>query len=295
MQDRWKALLALALLPALAGCLRTTRSVMKTHAPEQVLTSSLDQIVKSTTDRYDSIKTLKASVVMQASTGGGKEGKVVDYTSFNGYILIRQPNDFHFLGLLPAVHTRMVDMVSNGQTFTLAIPPKSRAIIGSNAVTTPSSNPLENLRPAMFVDSLLIRSAKPDELVSLVSDERIYQPDSSKKSLLDEPVYELGIFQHVTDSQELKAQRVIHIGRSTLKPFQQDMYDERGQLVTVANYEEYKLFGDTTFPSKITIRRPLDQITLHITITELSVNQPLEDDQFVAPRIPASYQVQHLP
>jgi len=268
---------------------------MKTHAPEQVLTSSLDQIVKSTTDRYDSIKTLKASVVMQASTGGGKEGKVVDYTSFNGYILIRQPNDFHFLGLLPAVHTRMVDMVSNGQTFTLAIPPKSRAIIGSNAVTTPSSNPLENLRPAMFVDSLLIRSAKPDELVSLVSDERIYQPDSSKKSLLDEPVYELGIFQHVTDSQELKAQRVIHIGRSTLKPFQQDMYDERGQLVTVANYEEYKLFGDTTFPSKITIRRPLDQITLHITITELSVNQPLEDDQFVAPRIPASYQVQHLP
>ena len=132
---------------------------MKTHPPQQVLTSSLDQVIKSTADRYNSIKTLKASVEMQASTGGGKQGKVVDYTSFNGYILIRQPNDFHFLGLLPAIHTRMIDMVTNGETFTLVIPPKSRAITGSNTVTTPSKNPLENLRPDMFTDSLLIQSA----------------------------------------------------------------------------------------------------------------------------------------
>jgi outer membrane lipoprotein-sorting protein len=285
----------LALLPALTGCLRTTRSVMKAHTPDQVLTASLDQVVKSTTDRYDGIKTLKASVEMQASTGGGKQGKVVDYTSFNGYILIRQPNDFHFLGLLPAIHTRMIDMVTDGKTFTMVIPPKSRAVTGSNTITTPSKNSLENLRPDMFTDSLLIRSAKPEELVSMTSDDRIYQPDPTKKYIVDEPEYELGIYRHVENSQELKTQRVIHIGRSTLLPYQQDVYDEKGQLVTVANYSEYKLFGDTTFPSKITIRRPLDEITLNMTITELSVNQPLEDDQFEAPKIPASYSVERLP
>ncbi|SDF86392.1 Outer membrane lipoprotein-sorting protein [Terriglobus roseus] len=292
---RRNSILLLALLPALGGCLRTTRSVMKTHPPDQVLTSSLDQVVKSTSDRYNSIKTLKASVEMQASTGGGKQGKVVDYTSFNGYILIRKPGDFHFLGLLPAIHTRMIDMVTNGQTFTLVIPPKSRAVTGSNTITTPSKNPLENLRPDMFTDSLLIQSAKPEELVSMTSDDRIYQPDPTKKYIVDEPEYEFGIYRPVQNSQELKTQRVIHIGRSTLLPYQQDIYDEKGQLVTVANYSDYKMFGDTTFASKITIRRPLDEITLNMTITELSVNQPLEDDQFEAPKIPASYSVERLP
>ncbi|MEG9431055.1 outer membrane lipoprotein-sorting protein [Terriglobus sp. ADX1] len=292
---RRNSLLLLALLPALGGCLRTTRSVMKTHPPEQVLSSSLDHIVKSTADRYDSIKTLKASVEMQASTGGGKQGKVVDYTSFNGYILIRKPGDFHFLGLLPAIHTRMVDMVTNGQTFTLVIPPKSRAVTGSNTITTPSKNALENLRPDMFTDSLLIQSAKPGELVSMTSDDRIYQPDPTKKYIVDEPEYEFGIYRPVQNSQELKTQRVIHIGRSTLLPYQQDIYDEKGQLVTVANYSDYKMFGETTFPAKITIRRPQDEITLNMTITELSVNQPLEDDQFEAPKIPANYSVERLP
>lgn len=292
---RRNSILLLALLPALGGCLRTTRSVMKTHPPDQVLSASLDQVVKSTADRYNYIKTLKASVEMQASTGGGRQGKVVDYTSFNGYILIRQPNDFHFLGLLPAIHTRMVDMVTDGKTFTLVIPPKSRAVTGSNTVTTPSKNALENLRPDMFTDSLLIQSAKPNELVSMTSDDRIYQPDPTKKYIVDEPEYEFGIYRPVQNSQELKTQRVIHIGRSTLLPYQQDIYDEKGQLVTVANYSDYKMFGDTTFPSKITIRRPLDSITLNMTITELSVNQPLEDDQFEAPKIPASYSVERLP
>lgn len=292
---RRNSLLLLALLPALGGCLRTTRSVMKTHPPDQVLSASLDQVVKSTADRYNHVKTLKASVEMQASTGGGKQGKVVDYTSFNGYILIRQPGDFHFLGLLPAIHTRMIDMVTDGKTFTMVIPPKSRAVTGSNTVTTPSKNALENLRPDMFTDSLLIQSAKPDELVSMTSDDRIYQPDPTKKYIVDEPEYEFGIYRPVQNSQELKTQRVIHIGRSTLLPYQQDIYDEKGQLVTVANYSEYKMFGDTTFASKITIRRPLDEITLNMTITELSVNQPLEDDQFEAPKIPTSYSVEHLP
>lgn len=290
-----KSLLVFAALPALTGCLRTTRSVMQTHAPARIMTSSLDSLVKTTTERYDYIKTLKASVEMQASTGGGKQGKVVDYTAFNGYILVRQPGDFHFLGLLPAIHTRMIDMVTNGDTFTMVIPPKSRAVTGSNAVTTPSANALENLRPGIFTDSLIIRSAKPDEKISMVSDERIYQPDPTKKYIVNEPEYDLAIFKPVENSQELKTQRVIHVGRSTLLPYQLDIYDEKGQLVTVANYEDYKLFGDVTFPSKITIRRPLDEVTLHMTITQLSVNTPLDDDQFEVPKIPATYTVQHLP
>lgn len=293
--DRRRALGLLCLMPALTGCLSTTRSVMQTHPPAQVLSSSLEALVKDTTTRYDAIHRLNAKVEVTTSTGGGKQGKVVDYTSFSAYILLRKPDDLHFIGFLPVVGSKMIDMVTNGQNFTIVVPPKSRAITGSNNISTPSSNPLENLRPGVFTDSLLIRSAGNDELVSLTSDDRIYQPDPTRKYVVDEPEYDIGIYRTVADSNELKTQRVIHVGRATLLPYQQDIYDDKGRLVTVATYENYKMFGQTAFPSRITIRRPLDQLSLTLNITQLAVNQELDDDQFETPKIPASYQVQHLP
>ncbi len=153
--NRWKALGTLCLLPALTGCFSTTRSVMRTHPPSQVMSSTLEALVKNTTERDEAIHTLNAKVEVTASTGGGKQGKVVDYVSFSAYILLRKKNDLHFIGFLPVVGSKMLDMVTNGQTFTIVIPPKSRVITGSNDISTPSSNPLENLRPSVFTDSLL--------------------------------------------------------------------------------------------------------------------------------------------
>ncbi len=268
---------------------------MQTHPPPQVLSSSLQTLVAQATGRYNSIDTLNARVDVAASTGGGKQGKVVEYTSFTGYVLLRKSGDLRFVGLAPVVGSKLMDMVTDGKMFTIVIPPKSRAITGSNSITVPSSNPLENLRPSLFSEAFLIRSAGPQELVSMTSDDRIYQPDPARKYVVDEPEYDLGIYRLVADSGVLKTQRVIHIGRATLLPFQQDIYDEQGQLVTVVNYDDYKLFGKTTFPSRVTIQRPIDQLKLVLTVTQLALNQALEDDQFETPKIPASYQLQKLP
>lgn len=289
------AVALLCLLPALSGCLSTTRSVMQTHPPEHVLSSSLQMLVAATAGRYNAIDTLNAKVEVAASTGGGKQGKVVEYTTFTGYVLLRKAGDLRFVGLAPVVGSKLLDMVTDGKVFTIVIPPKSRAITGSNEISAPSSNPLENLRPTLFSEAFLIPSAAPDEMVSLVSDDRIYQPDRARKYVVDEPEYDIGIYRVVANSNELKTQRVIHIGRSTLLPYQQDIYDEKGQLVTVVDYADYKPFGKLTFPSRITIHRPLDQLNLVLTLTQLTVNQTLEDDQFEPPHIPTSYQVQRLP
>lgn len=267
---------------------------MKTHPPAQILDASLDQLVRSTTQRFEHVTSLKASISISVSKGGGKEGTVTDYAAFPGYLLLRKPGDLRVLLFTPIGHVQAVDMVTDGKTFTMHIPPRNKAITGSNAVSTPSSNSLENLRPAVFFDSFLIRSAKADELVSVTSDDRIYQPDPTKKYVEDEPEYDLGIFRQVSGSQELKVQRVVHIGRATLLPYQQDTYDEKGQLVTVANYENYQKFGDELFPSVITINRPIDQLRLKLVISKLSVNQEMENDQFEL-KIPKDTQVQKLP
>ncbi len=267
---------------------------MLTHPPSQVLNASLDQLVQSTTQRFDHVNTLKASISIAVSKGGGKEGTVTDYAAFPGYLLLRKPGDLRVLLFTPIGHVQAVDMVTDGTTFTMHIPPRNKAITGSNAISEPSSNSLENLRPAVFFDSFLIRSARPDELVSVTSDDRIYQPDPTKKYVEDEPEYDLGIYRQVAGSQELKPQRLVHIGRATLMPYQQDTYDEKGQLVTVANYENYQKFGDELFPSIITIDRPLDHLRMKLVITKLLVNQSLENDQFEL-KIPKDTQVQKLP
>lgn len=267
---------------------------MLTHPPSQVLTASPTDLVQATTTRFDHVTSLKASIEIAVSTGGGKEGKVVDYSSFPGYLLLRKPGDLRVLLFTPVGHIQAVDMVTDGKTFTVHIPTKNRAITGSNTVTTPSANALENLRPEVFFDSLLIRSAGPDELVSVTSDERIYQPDPARKYVVDEPEYDLSIFQQVAGRHELKVQHVVHIGRSNLLPYQQDIYDDQGRLVTVAAYENYQKFGDDLFPSLITIQRPLDQLRMKLTITKLAVNEKVEDDQFEL-KLPATTQVQKLP
>ncbi len=267
---------------------------MQTHAPDKVLSASFSDLVQSANSRYDHIDSMNASIEIQVSTGGGKNGKVVDYSAFPGYLLLRKPGDLRVLLFTPVGHVQAIDMVTNGTTFTMHIPYQKRAITGSNAITTPSDKPLENLRPELFYDSLLIRGPRAEDLVALTSDERIYQPDPTRKYVVDEPEYDLGIFRRASAGLELKTQRVVHIGRSTLLPYQQDTYDEKGQLVTVAIYDNYQKFGDELFPSTITIQRPLDQLQLKMTITKLAMNPKLEDDQFEL-KLPANTQVQKLP
>ena len=45
----------------------------------------------------------------------------------------------------------------------------------------------------------------------------------------------------------LQAQRVMHISRVTMLPYQQDIYDDNGQVVTQATYENYQKYGGSSF------------------------------------------------
>ncbi|WP_263411113.1 LolA-like protein [Terriglobus tenax] len=277
-----------------SGCFRHTYRVQKAAPVANVKTATLDELVGQIQGRFDSVKTMNASVEIVASTGGAKQGKVTVYTAFSGYILLRKPEDLRVLLLLPVVHTRAIDMVTDGTTFKMLIPPKNRAITGSNELATPSKNPLENLRPAVFYDSLMIKGVQPKELVALTSDERVYQPDPKKKDIVSEPDYDVSLYTQKNGGAELETRRVIHIGRSTMLPYAQDIYDNEGRVVTRATYENYQKFGDIDFPTKVTIDRPLDELKIEMTLTKVAPNQEMENDQFEL-TIPANAQVQKLP
>ena len=267
-----------------------------THQPDVILEATAEELVQKMTDRFDAIQSMTASVEIEASVGGGRDGEIKEYTSVPGHILLRKPGDLRVLLTVPYVGTQLLDMVSDGDNFKMFIrQPRNRAIVGANKVTNPSKNALENLRPFIFFDAMLVHGVGKNALIGMTSDDRVYQPDPKKKDMIEEPDYDLHTYLLQEGTRKLKPLRVIHFGRATLLPYEQDIYDpETGQLVTEAFYDKYQKFGDVLFPSVVTIKRPLDQLSLKVTITNLIVNQPMDDDQFQL-TIPASVPVQKLP
>jgi outer membrane lipoprotein-sorting protein len=290
--------LLLPLLAGMSGCLYHTRKLEAPTAPSTVLNADASQLVEKVNQAYDAVHSMSATVDMQASVGGSRKGEVTDYTSFRGFILLRKPEMLRVLGLLPIVRTPAFDLVSDGDSFKLLIPPKDKAVVGKNSITTKSPNPLMNFRPSLFFDSMLIREIGPQDEVILTTDSTLTQ-DAKTKKWFEQRDYLLSIVQPkastkgTTQVRELIPKRVIRFSRADLQPIEQDVYDQDGTIETQTLYGPPQTFGDVRFPGMVTIKRPLEEYQIVMTIQKLILNQPLGDDQFEL-KIPDGVQIQRL-
>ncbi len=297
MRRDWLKLLAL-LVPVLTGCLSHTHTLQQPKLAGVVLDAEAPQLVEAVNLRFEQVTSLSATVDFAASVGGAHKGKQTDYTSIHGYIRMRKPEMLRVLGYLPVVRLRAFDLASDGKTFTLLIPP-SRAIQGSNSVSTPAANPMENLRPNIFLDSILIHSISPDTIVSLTNSSQI-KLDTKTKQLIEQPQYDLTVLKAGERRsspglpQLVTPLRVIHFSRVNLLPIGQDIYNAAGDLETQVVYGPYQDFNGTQFPATVTINRLLDEFRITLTVEKLTLNQPLADDQFEL-KVPEGYKVQKLP
>ncbi len=287
------SLALLLLLPLLNGCLWHTRRVAQAKMPANVLTAPPEQLVEEINKQYDAIDTLSATVTFTATEGGTLKGKQTTITPFSGYIRLRKPESLRVIGFLPVVHTRAFDMASDGNTFKLLIPPKNKVVVGTNAITKPSPNALENMRPFIFFDSLLIQKIGPEDLLLVTTDSPTVMNPRTRK-LEFQPEYLLTVLTRQGGSSVLLAKRVIHFSRLTLRPIEEDIYSADGQVQTQAIYGPRQTFGDVQFPGSVTIKWPLQEQQILITIEKLTLNEPLDDATFQL-EIPQGTPVQKLP
>jgi outer membrane lipoprotein-sorting protein len=279
-------------LPALNGCLWHTRKVPQAKMPESVQSAAPAQLVQIINKRYDSINSLRATVTFTATEGGTLKGSEKTITAFPGYILLRKPESLRVLGYLPYVHTLAFDMASDGNTFRLVIPPRSKAFEGPNTITEVSANAFENMRPYMFVDSMVIPKIGPEDLLLVTTDSPTGVNPKTRK-LEFQPEYLLTVLNREGGGNMLMARRVIHFSRLDLRPIEEDIYGPDGQVQTQAIYGALQTFGPEQFPGTVTIKWPLQEQQILVTIQVLHVNQPLEDSQFQM-EIPKGMQVQQL-
>jgi hypothetical protein len=268
----------LGMMPALTGCLVHKHTVLKTHLPDVVLNATLDDLLARITARYNDLNSMVLPVQISTMTGGSMQGVVKESISFKGYIIIEKPEMIHVLLQVPLLGSRALDMVSDGKNFKMLVPPQHCAIVGSD-VSLPSQKGLYSLRPAVILDSVLIRSREDDQVVSMTQDSRVVANPEKRKDYIQEPDYDIE-FLSQPDGTVAHTLRVLHISRVNLLPYRQDIYNAEGKVATQAVYTNYETFGDIQFPTKIVIQRPLDELGLTIVVTKPSLNQKLQPDQF---------------
>jgi hypothetical protein len=274
----------------ISGCLFRTRKLDRQFSNAPLKSATQAQLIEYINSQATATQSLQATVDIDTSSEDPQNGRVTDYKEIRGYVLARKPAMLRMKGLLPLVRNTAFDMVSDGQDFKLWIPPKNKFVLGKNSDDNyrPDKR-LENLRPQHIYDALLLREVGSDEIAVL---ENGYEAVlDAKKHRVDQPDYEMAVIRKGSNGWFLS--RKIQFSRSDLLPHRQQIYDQQGNVVTDAHYQNYKEYSGTAFPSTIEIERPREGYDITLSILKLEVNHPLTDDQFALEQPPGA-EVVHL-
>ena len=281
-------LLATAIIP-LSGCLFRTRKVDRHVSTTPLKTATQQELIEYINTQAAKLQSMQATVDINTSVANQKKGEVTDYQEIRGYVLARKPAMLRMKGLFPVVRNTAFDMVSDGREFKLWIPPKNKFVVGTNSEEPQPGKRLENLRPQHIYDALLLREIAADEIAVL---ENGYETVlDEKKHRVDQPDYELAVIRRGPNGWSLS--RKISFSRTDLRPHRQMIYDQQGNVVTDARYDQYKDYEGVEFPDTIEIERPQEDYDITLSMVKLELNRQLKDDQFSLEQ-PAGAEVVHL-
>ena len=237
------------------------------------------------------LQSFKANVdynltVSKQKKGKPNEFKVTEYTEVSGYLLVRKPEMLRMIGLVPAVHSTAFDMSGNSKGFSLSVPPQGKFFVGSNQVLKPSIQLLENIRPPAIFDALLLKEIDPQNEIAVLEQGTEMVKDLKNHKDLQQQDYEIIVLHK--DGEKWLLSRKIIFSRVDLLPDRQIIYNQQGQAVTDASYENFKDYGGISFPETVHIDRPIEGYSIQVTFAKLTVNQALKDDQFVLTQPPGS-------
>jgi hypothetical protein len=276
-----------ALLAGQTGCLFRTRVVEMRTSTAKLQTATKQELVDRINQQTSQIKTLNATVEIGTSVGGEKKGKVTDYQEILGYILVRKPDMLRMIGLFPVVRNKAFDMVSDGTRFKLSIPVKNKFYVGSAEVTHPAANPLENLRPQVIYNALLLPEIDKDEIAVLENDTEAVV-DAKTKKLVQQPDYVINIIRRSDSDAGWYLFSKIIFERVNLVPHHQIVFDAAGEIETGVTYQVYRDHNGVSFPTVIEIDRPREEYSIRLIVDKLVINEPIRDDQFALPPPPGS-------
>jgi outer membrane lipoprotein-sorting protein len=164
-------------------------------------------------------------------------------------------------------------------------------VIGGNDVILPNpQQPLENLRPQVIYNAVLIQPVDQQSEIAVLENDRQIITDA-KGHKLEQADYALDVIRKSGSAWRLT--RKIIFTRTDLLPHRQITYDESGDVATNTLYANYLDYNGISYPTQIEIVRPQEEYDITLHMVKVEFNKTLTDEQFTLEQPPGA-QVVHL-
>lgn len=275
---------AVALASTLAwGCAVSRKTVVKpSGAPVPRLTATKQDLVERYNHQASSITSLNAAVKLVLTAGSAYTGVIEQYHEVSGFILAQKPSSIRVIGQAPVVGTNVFDMVSDGETFRIFIPSRHKFLVGPAALERPSAKPIENLRPQHLTQAIFWEPvpAQAPVLFEEASDA------ASQYYVLT--VVRPAAAKETGASPDWEIASKIWFDRADLKVARLETYEAGGKIASDVRYSAWDRFATAEYPRQISLARPENDYKLEITISRLTLDEPVAPGRFVLQQPPGT-------
>jgi hypothetical protein len=257
------------------GCGGRGGVVKTTNIPPGTRPVALEATPEELLDRYNvlarSLQSLNATVELKPTAGSAYSGVISEYHEVKAFLLASRPYNVRMIGQVPVVGKTVFDMASNGRDFEVSIPPKNKFLVGPVTLNRPSAKPIENLRPQHLVDALLWPEVRREEVV--LSEE--FNDESGR-------YYVLTVLRGGYQTEIL---RKIWFDRADFHLARLESYGPKGALLSDVRYTNWQTLDAPSskladYPRTISIDRPHDEYRLDMTVSKITLNEPLGSNRF---------------
>ena len=271
---------ALALVLVNAGTACSVKRTVTVSVPAKVLqakTATFDELLALLKSYSDKLSSLSSTTLRVSFTSGKIEtGKLQEYRSAPGYVLLKTPDSLRLNIQNPLTKTSIVELASTGDEFSLWYPRDNKYFVGRNSAkefdAEGSGSPAFAARPAHIYEAIIPQRIALDDArvrVSLEEDQ-----DTTSK------YYLLSIFQDV-GQKRLRPLRRLWIERSELVVVKQQTFEEDGRIASLIQYSNITPVEGLRLPLSIRIERPSDGYVLDMQFKAWRVNPEVPPTAFV--------------
>jgi len=265
-----------------AGVTKTTQ-VPPANRPV-ALEASQEQLLDSYNNLARNLQSLDATVEIKPFAGSAYTGVISEYHEVKAFILASRPYNIRMIGQVPIVGTTVFDMASDGHNFEVSVPTKNSFLVGPVTLNRPSAKPIENLRPQHLVEALLWPEVRKEE-VTLFEE-------------FNDEVARYYVITVLRGGYHSEILRKIWFNRADLRFVRLQTYGPKGVLLSDVRYSDWAPVNNPSstfaeYPHTVRVDRPHDEYRLDLTLTKMTVNEPVTPDHFQL-QPPEGAEVVHL-
>lgn len=209
------------------------------------------------------------------------------YRTADAALVLQRPDKIRLIIQIPAIGTRLAEMVSEANHFKVAIYRQGyrRFLIGTNdadysrwreKLKREEQSALVNARPFHFTDTFMIEPLKLSDprfvysLEEALVEEQDTRPGAKEKARILRSFYVVSEAEaSATPGEAARVRRRFWFDRTNNLQFaRQQTFDARGDLATDAQYSDYMKLSETSphlWPSVVLVARPHDNYSARLT------------------------------